>query len=82
MRRQSATDITPIEIRPWGERSFYATDPFGKPICFVDSMTLFTRSSDWPDAEPGRLLQGTFPSNGARETGIPVRFMRDAGRAG
>jgi uncharacterized glyoxalase superfamily protein PhnB len=50
MRRQSATDITPIEIRPWGERSFYATDPFGNPICFVDSTTLFTRSSDWPDA--------------------------------
>jgi uncharacterized glyoxalase superfamily protein PhnB len=49
VRRQSVTDITPIETRPWGERSFYATDPFGNPICFVDSRTLFTRSSDWPD---------------------------------
>jgi uncharacterized glyoxalase superfamily protein PhnB len=49
VRRRGATDITPIEIRPWGERSFYATDPFGNPICFVDSKTLFTRSSDWPD---------------------------------
>jgi uncharacterized glyoxalase superfamily protein PhnB len=49
VRMHSAGDITPIETRPWGERSFYATDPFGNPICFVDSETLFTRSSDWPD---------------------------------
>jgi catechol 2,3-dioxygenase-like lactoylglutathione lyase family enzyme len=31
-----------IDIRPWGERSFYAEDPFGNPICFVDESTLFT----------------------------------------
>jgi predicted enzyme related to lactoylglutathione lyase len=31
-----------IKTRPWGERSFYAKDPFGNPICFVDSKTLFT----------------------------------------
>jgi catechol 2,3-dioxygenase-like lactoylglutathione lyase family enzyme len=31
-----------IGIRPWGERSFYARDPFGNPICFVDGRTLFT----------------------------------------
>jgi uncharacterized glyoxalase superfamily protein PhnB len=30
-----------IETRPWGERSFYAEDPFGNPICFVDAKTLF-----------------------------------------
>ncbi|MGA8663757.1 MAG: VOC family protein [Thermoplasmata archaeon] len=29
-------------VRPWGERSFYATDPSGNPLCFVDSRTLFT----------------------------------------
>ena len=28
--------------RPWGERSFYLEDPFGNPLCFVDSSTLFT----------------------------------------
>ncbi|MFN0009359.1 MAG: VOC family protein [Planctomycetota bacterium] len=28
--------------RPWGERSFYARDPFGNPLCFVDEKTLFT----------------------------------------
>lgn len=31
-----------IEVQPWGERSFYARDPFGNPICFVDGSTLFT----------------------------------------
>jgi catechol 2,3-dioxygenase-like lactoylglutathione lyase family enzyme len=31
-----------IADRPWGERSFYATDPFGNPLCFVDKRTLFT----------------------------------------
>ena len=28
--------------RPWGERSFYAEDPFGNGLCFVDERTLFT----------------------------------------
>jgi catechol 2,3-dioxygenase-like lactoylglutathione lyase family enzyme len=31
-----------IAKRPWGERSFYADDPFGNPLCFVDAATLFT----------------------------------------
>lgn len=31
-----------IEKRPWGEVSFYMTDPFGNPLCFVDETTLFT----------------------------------------
>jgi catechol 2,3-dioxygenase-like lactoylglutathione lyase family enzyme len=31
-----------IARRPWGERSFYCHDPFGNPLCFVDSTTLFT----------------------------------------
>ncbi|MEZ5345393.1 MAG: VOC family protein [Pyrinomonadaceae bacterium] len=31
-----------IMIRPWGERSFYAFDPFGNGLCFVDKDTLFT----------------------------------------
>jgi len=33
-----------IRTRPWGERSFYAEDPFGNKICFVDESTLFTGS--------------------------------------
>lgn len=39
------SDVGPLgEIaqRPWGERSFYATDPFGNPLCFVDRKTVFT----------------------------------------
>jgi hypothetical protein len=28
--------------RPWGERSFYAHDPWGNGLCFVDEQTLFT----------------------------------------
>jgi len=30
-----------IKTRPWGERSFYARDPFGNKICFVDERTAF-----------------------------------------
>src|SRR4051812_31180617 len=31
----------PIQ-RPWGERSFYATDPWGNELCFVEEGTLYT----------------------------------------
>lgn len=31
-----------IVVRPWGERSFYAHDPWGNGLCFVDDKTLFT----------------------------------------
>jgi PhnB protein len=31
-----------IVVRPWGERSFYADDPWGNGLCFVDEKTLFT----------------------------------------
>ncbi len=34
--------------RAWGERSFYARDPFGNPICFVDDRTLFTGGRSVP----------------------------------
>jgi catechol 2,3-dioxygenase-like lactoylglutathione lyase family enzyme len=30
-----------IATRPWGERSFYALDPFGNKLCFVDRSTAF-----------------------------------------
>ena len=41
-REAGCRELTDIELRPWGERSFYGRDPFGNPICFVDSETLFT----------------------------------------
>ena len=31
-----------IQTMPWGERLFYASDPFGSRISFVDEHTLFT----------------------------------------
>jgi predicted enzyme related to lactoylglutathione lyase len=31
-----------IQKMPWGERLFWAKDPFGNPISFVDEKTLFT----------------------------------------
>jgi hypothetical protein len=31
-----------ILVRPWGEKSFYAEDPWGNGLCFVDEKTLFT----------------------------------------
>jgi uncharacterized glyoxalase superfamily protein PhnB len=34
-----------IKTMPWGERMFYAKDPFGNPISFVDEQTLFTGHS-------------------------------------
>lgn len=30
------------KVRPWGERSFYANDPAGNPLCFVEASTVFT----------------------------------------
>jgi catechol 2,3-dioxygenase-like lactoylglutathione lyase family enzyme len=31
-----------ITTKPWGEKSFYAIDPFGNPICFVDEASIFS----------------------------------------
>ena len=39
---------SPIEVRPWGERSFYCLDPDGNRLCFVDESTLFLgRGAAW-----------------------------------
>lgn len=34
-----------IQRRPWGERSFYFSDPFGNQLCVVDAATKFTSAS-------------------------------------
>ena len=31
-----------ITVRPWGERSFYAEDPWNNPLCFVEEGTVYT----------------------------------------
>lgn len=36
---QPASEVT---TRPWGERSFYVTDPWGNELCFVQDGTLYT----------------------------------------
>jgi predicted enzyme related to lactoylglutathione lyase len=30
-----------IVVRPWGERSFYAVDPWKNPLCFVEEGTVY-----------------------------------------
>jgi predicted enzyme related to lactoylglutathione lyase len=43
-----ASQLSPVERRPWGERSFYCLDPDDNRLCFVDDMTLFLgRGADW-----------------------------------
>lgn len=41
-RQPGGSVVRPIETQPWGERSFYCTDPFGNKLCFVDEQTMFT----------------------------------------
>lgn len=41
-RQAKGSILRPIETQPWGERSFYSTDPFGNQLCFVDEQTCFT----------------------------------------
>jgi len=36
---QPAGDVI---ARPWGEKSFYVTDPWGNELCFVEEGTLYT----------------------------------------
>jgi hypothetical protein len=30
-----------IKVQPWGERSFYAEDPWHNPLCFVEAGTIY-----------------------------------------
>jgi catechol 2,3-dioxygenase-like lactoylglutathione lyase family enzyme len=30
-----------VSVRPWGERSFYAQDPWSNPLCFVEAGTIY-----------------------------------------
>lgn len=42
-KSSGCADLEPsIKTRPWGERSFYAKDPFGNPLCFVEQGTMFS----------------------------------------
>ena len=37
-------NLTEIESMPWGEKIFYALDPVGSRLSFVDEATIFTGS--------------------------------------
>lgn len=41
VQRAGGTIEAPIEIRPSAERLFYAYDPFGTPVSFVQNSTVF-----------------------------------------
>ena len=44
----AARELSTIEPRPWGERSFYCLDPDGNRLCFVDDVTLLVgRGAAW-----------------------------------
>jgi predicted enzyme related to lactoylglutathione lyase len=44
----AARVVSPIETRPWGERSFYCLDPDGNRLCFVDETTVFLgHGAEW-----------------------------------
>lgn len=42
IKKLNCTPPGDIKKMPWGETLFYANDPFGNPICFVDVKTVFT----------------------------------------
>ena len=54
-------DVTDIEVQPWGERSFYAHDPFENPICFVGRENAFHRQPVTPQAVSVALRLAAWP---------------------
>jgi hypothetical protein len=60
-----------IIVRPWGERSFYANDPSGNPLCFVDERTLFTGTPCQVDES--RRSHAARPRRSRSRTRIPTR---------
>jgi catechol 2,3-dioxygenase-like lactoylglutathione lyase family enzyme len=61
-----------IVVRPWGERSFYASDPSGNPLCFVDDRTLFTGS----DRQVAALGKAEARGHGPAATRTPRKRAR------
>lgn len=47
-REAGAEILGGIKTMRWGERLFYARDPFGAPMSFVDETTLFTGGASQP----------------------------------
>ncbi|MBI4836774.1 MAG: VOC family protein [Candidatus Abawacabacteria bacterium] len=45
LKKAGASALGKVQAMPWGETLLYAKDPFGNPISFVDSKTVFTGTS-------------------------------------
>ena len=45
LRAAGGTVDEDIAVKPWGERLFYARDPLGNRLCFVDEGTVFVGQS-------------------------------------
>jgi predicted enzyme related to lactoylglutathione lyase len=50
-----ATGVTEIESMPWGETLFYAKDPFGNPISFVEAGTEFAGAASGSTESEGAV---------------------------
>jgi catechol 2,3-dioxygenase-like lactoylglutathione lyase family enzyme len=74
-----------IVVRPWGERSFYADDPSGIPLCFVDAPTVFSGTARQLAAFARRMNRGSparaSPARGPSSPRKQPRAARTAGRA-
>lgn len=63
-----ASPLGEIVVRPWGERSFYARDPSGNSLCFVDERTLFTGTANQVEAL-ARRMKGSPPARNGVTSG-------------
>ncbi|MGB8196979.1 MAG: VOC family protein [Acidimicrobiales bacterium] len=47
-KKIGAANVSRLETQPWGERSFYCSDPDDNLLCFVAEDTLFLgRGAEW-----------------------------------
>jgi catechol 2,3-dioxygenase-like lactoylglutathione lyase family enzyme len=70
-----------IVVRPWGERSFYAQDPSGNPLCFVDKRTVFTGTARQLEALARRMNAGPPTRAAPSKMRGSIRAARRGARA-
>jgi hypothetical protein len=78
-RDAGAVILHPIETQPWGERSFYCTDPFGNKLCFVAADTpVYRRAAELGMSDRPTLRSRFALSRRKRISGAePSRLHRD-----
>jgi len=77
LHNDPASPLGAITLRPWGERSFYANDPSGNPLCFVDARTVFTGS---PRQIAALRKRRSSPLPRSRTTSRPPPAKRERSR--